>query len=422
VIFSDKWQENSSAICRPQRVVRVTFRGNPQIGSPADFSYFAKSNQYSQFTNAKYVHAISKILTLFSGNQMQSNRAGYFPASSAASQNYALDPTRTTKGQHASPAQATTSQHQMPAQLSTLSAIGQTPRIDSDASSRRRWTSSLSEGDRRLAAYVFARSVDQRRPDNTELKMLKEGAASIEEARGMLPWGRGNVASDLARTNNESFYRASAMRTTAHEVARLGLGPAQMASLSAYAGGGNCVEHSDVVMHIHAAKLRHGDRLHDVNNVEEDHEAVIQEGAGERPNILLDAWGNTSAINVQDSKYHSDPRTLETLNTYTQETGTLASQQFYVGLQNVNSGAHNTFDSELERIHQRNFKSVGARDSNIVDERFAQRVKDRIARTNPAINEAVAADAARVLGASDRAAVKAAPLIVSAAKNLAQGN
>src|SRR5260370_32157335 len=101
---------------------------------------------------------------------MQSNRAGYLPASTATSQTYAPDPTRTMQGQHAFPAQ-TTAQYQLPAHLSSLSEFGQTPRINSDASGRRRRTSSLSEGDRRLAAHVFARSVDQRRPDNTELKL-----------------------------------------------------------------------------------------------------------------------------------------------------------------------------------------------------------------------------------------------------------
>jgi hypothetical protein len=307
---------------------------------------------------------------------------------------------------------------QIPASLSALSEIGHKSGTDLNASPRRRRTSSLSEADRRLASYLFARSVDRRPPDLDELKMLKEGHASVEEARRLLPWGRGNVESDLTRTKNESLYRAWAMRS----MAPLGLHPVQRAALAVYAGGGNCGEHADVVMHVHAAKLAIGDRLHDVNNPGGDHAAVIHEGGGERPDIVLDAWGNIGALNVRDSKYHGDSRDLETIYTYTSDIGETATEQFYRNVQQVNSDEHDKFDSELERVRSLNIKSVGSRDSNVVEEGFARRISERISSTDPAINHVNAVNAARSIGASERAAVRAAPMIIDDAANMTRGN
>jgi hypothetical protein len=281
---------------------------------------------------------------------------------------------------------------------------------------RPRRTSSLSESDRRLATYIFARAAVQRPAGQEEIAMLKTASESVAEAKQLLPFGRGNVEPDLTNTRNEGFYRATAMRL----IAGLGLNPAQRSALAAYAGGGNCGEHADVVMHIQAAKLKNGDRLHDVNNWAEDHEAVVHEGGAGRPHLVLDAWGNLGALNVQDSKYHRDMRDLETLHTYTPETGRSASEQFRGHLQRVDTDAHNTFDLELERVRELNVKSVGARDPNVVDEGFAEQVRVAVAQTPAPVNNENALSAARSIGASERAAKKAAPTIIESASDLSR--
>ena len=202
------------------------------------------------------------------------------------------------------------------------------------------------------------------------------------------------------------------------------LSSVRRAALSVHAGAGNCGEHSDVLMHVHGEKLSAGDRLHDVNNVIEDHEAVILEGAGERPDILLDAWGSrhsTNAMNVMDSKYHNDARDLETISTFTQKTGLEASSRFKVSLSNgVNEakGSKDVFDAELKRARERGTKSVGARDSNVFNEGFAVRVKAKIAESDPAKNLHFAAIAAISLGASSTSASRAAPKIIQIAADL----
>ncbi len=293
---------------------------------------------------------------------------------------------------------------------------------DAKTSDRHRRSSSLSNADRRLAAYVFARTVDNRLPSDIELGMLREANASMKETQKLLPEGRGNVRSDLDRTQNDSFFRSSAMRSALQKVS---LSSAQRAALAVHAGAGNCGEHSDVLMHVHAEKLSTGDRLHDVNNFIEDHQAVILEGAGERPDILLDVWGSrhrTSAMNVMDSKYHNDVRDLETLSTFTQKIGLEASTEFKNSLSNGLHEAKNVFDTELKRARERGIKSVGARDSNVFNEAFATRVKAKIAESDLAKNLHFASSAAIFLGASYSSASRAAPEIVKIASDLTKSD
>ncbi|NWC09084.1 hypothetical protein HX776_09675 [Pseudomonas agarici] len=289
---------------------------------------------------------------------------------------------------------------------------------DIKTSDRPRRSSSLSDTDRRLAAYVFARTVDNRLPNDIELGMLREANVSIKETQKLLSEGRGNVRSDLDRTQNDSFFRSFAMRSTLQKVR---LSSAQRAALAVHARAGNCGEHSDVLMHVHAEKLSAGDRLHDVYNFIEDHEAVILEGAGERPDILLDVWGSrhrTSAMNVIDSKYHNDARDLETIGTLTQKTGLEASSEFKGSLSNGINEAKGVFDAELKRARERGTKSVGARDSNVFNEAFAARVKAKVAENDPAKNLHFALNAAISIGASSSSASRAAPEIIQIASDL----
>jgi hypothetical protein len=293
----------------------------------------------------------------------------------------------------------------------------------------------FSEADLKLATYLFARSLDKRPVGEVELAMLRDANSSVYAARSMLPLGRGNVAADLTKSNNESFLRAAAIRSAVEE---LPLTNSERAALAVYAGAGNCGEHSDVVMHVHAAKLSSGDRLHDVNNPLEDHEAVVQEGFGKRPDILLDAWGNGSAINVVDSEIHNDPRDLETINTYTQENGPAASADFRANLANESGPGRNVFDSKLDQKRSMNFRSVGARDSNIVNRHFAERVTKRIqdppsatkklgapleaAAILPVNTEIIAVGSARSLGANVRQSTNKASTIVQEALDLTKSD
>jgi hypothetical protein len=241
----------------------------------------------------------------------------------------------------------------------------------------------LSEAEQYLVNYMFARMIDGRPVEAVERTMLEEGNLTLARARELMVWGRNNVESDVRGANYEAFYRVSALKGTIASMPHLNQDHAMRAALTAYAGGGNCGEFSDLVMSLHAILLRPGEELHDLTNVEEDHEAVVHRGGDNRPNMLLDAWGtrHLGAINLEDSRYHNDPAVLRLLNYVVAAVGALVTRQFEARLPQIDADEMNFFDEELERLRERfNITSVGTRDCSIVDQAFAARVAAHLNR------------------------------------------
>jgi len=153
----------------------------------------------------------------------------------------------------------------------------------------------LSEQDTRLAAYLALRSLKAQAIDSNRLRALREANDSVEQTRRQLSYGRGNVSNDLQRSL-EPGWRVRFM----HQ--QPGNGWAYRTALAMKMAAGNCDEHADVAMAVHAGKLAPGESVQGLGGKHVKHAwAETRLADGER--IVMDAWAEGPAILAEDSGF-----------------------------------------------------------------------------------------------------------------------
>ncbi len=176
---------------------------------------------------------------------------------------------------------------------------------------------------RPLATYAAQRAL-QGRPLLEDLRPLRAADDTVRETRATLWAGRGNVVEDLISTDFDSSRRTSASRAMANRIVPdPNRTASQFTSLCAgfavAAGAGNCGEHADIALRLHAGRLGAGQVADKVTQPGVDHVWVEQSPApGENgPTIVIDPWMRGPAVVLEDA--HSlhglaQPMALETVS------------------------------------------------------------------------------------------------------------
>lgn len=218
----------------------------------------------------------------------------------------------------------------LPARRAALSAGECTPRtratLPQAKAGEERLSRSLAQQELPLAGYLFARAADSRHVDDKEdIDALRSADESVREAREHLSIGRGNVTTDLDRSNNESQHRTLAGRqlkkaldeANLHSTGSM-LTPTQAAGASMVTKAGNCGEFSRLSAALHADKLKADEIAVRVEMPDvADHVWVeLQRNVGTDRDIILDAWTEGPAIFEPDAAFSSIPARKRPLTGY----------------------------------------------------------------------------------------------------------
>lgn len=170
-----------------------------------------------------------------------------------------------------------------------------------------RSTDKVDAGEMPLAGYLLARHVDGRQVEGDDLERLRLANDSMRETRALLEHGRGNVREDIENTAHESSRRTQGHRALLKE------NDIESTWLSApiWSGAGNCGEHADVSVAVHAARMPPGEQARAVKPMFIDHvwaesipmEDVISKQSNPERKIVMDSWMDGPAVFESDSPY-----------------------------------------------------------------------------------------------------------------------
>lgn len=165
----------------------------------------------------------------------------------------------------------------------------------------------ISAADQRLLGYTMGRAVDARAVEGADLDRLRQCNQTVEQTRGHLSLGRGNVAPDIQASGGASTRHAEAgrrvtgqtMRT--HQLESFSMARAVSAM---HAQAGNCNEHAVLAMHLHGAQLQPGEVVHAASHKAVDHAwAELRDQQEPKHHVAMDPWGFGPAVFVDDGQF-----------------------------------------------------------------------------------------------------------------------
>lgn len=269
---------------------------------------------------------------------------------------------------------------------SELAALRSAPR---QADSR-----ALTESERQIAGYVLAREVDGR-PVGDDLPRLKSANESVAKAREMLRYGRGNVQRDIDASEGESIARVAVGR--AINRVRGGDGTTNAtdeAALAILTEAGNCGEHANVAVHLHAGKLRaRGDEVRLVARRGIDH-AWGEADNGARTSeqtIVLDPWNHGSAVYAADSRHGQSSLGLQQHARFTGKDGLRVLSRMEGIVDDLRQQFDQQFPELLEHARKTTAGGKGAYRTTkpVINSSFAERASKNLSKPLSA-SEAIA--------------------------------
>ena len=177
-------------------------------------------------------------------------------------------------------------------------ALGALRRHGGLAAAARLWTHWLREGD----------------VEPADLDTVCRAQGAIDRTRAQLPWGRGNVVSDVVRTAEESTWRTTAGRIALPEPARPAASRvetiADRAAQARFMGAGNCDEFAALVQVRLAPHLRPSERLEQWGLAHPNHtwcELVQGAGTPHETRWVVDPWSEGPVLRSEDTGLHDRP-------------------------------------------------------------------------------------------------------------------
>ncbi|MBV8649801.1 hypothetical protein [Paludibacterium sp.] len=196
----------------------------------------------------------------------------------------------------------------------------------------------LTKRERGLAAYLTLRASKGLALDGELLQRLREANRSVEETREALSHGRGNVRSDL-KMSLEPGWRVRFIHS------QPGNGWADRAALAMRMAAGNCDEHADVAMAMHAGKLAPGESVQSLGGKYVKH-AWTETRLADGERIVIDAWAEGPAVLAADSHFSQQPDNRTEYLSLDPAQGRHFARQTQAALQRLNA------DTALEQRWQ----------------------------------------------------------------------
>lgn len=238
-----------------------------------------------------------------------------------------------------------------------------------------------------LAGYLLAREIDGRAVPEQELGRLRSAHETVVQTRKLLPWGRGNVRSDVEATGGESLVRAYLAQELAQDLAKdkaPGFEDApNVAGAAMFARAGVCSNHAAVAMHLHAGKLDAPDEaVHFAGRPLVDHAwSELRKGRGRKNVIVMDAWAEGSAVYAEDARHTRLALGVKSYGRYDASNGPAAADRAFEAAAKLTELApHETIDEIRHALKEEppsDNKMLDAR--TVLDKRFTQRVEKKMA-------------------------------------------
>jgi hypothetical protein len=242
------------------------------------------------------------------------------------------------------------------------SPTGLTPRMPV---AKRDPQQSFTNGDIQLAAYVLARQVHNRPVPADELNLLQYANEAVQAAQRQLD--HGNVTTDIHATNHLSTRLVEGVRAVFDKLPQQ---PPQdeKAGVFASVGAGNCWHFSRVGgnllnnLRIADGGLLPGEKIEFMSHALKDHAYLIWSVTLQGPEILLDPWSTSSAINVVDAQYVSSHQQEQKLGPphITQASSGAAQEAFNKGLTQTGPELQKRIDAEVQQLTTEGFEYARA--------------------------------------------------------------
>lgn len=238
-----------------------------------------------------------------------------------------------------------------------------------------------------LAGYLLAREIDGRAVPEQELARLRSAHETVVQTRKLLPWGRGNVRSDVEVTGGESLVRAYVAQELAQNLAN-GKAVAfedapNVAGAAMFARAGVCSNHAAVAMHLHAGKLDAPDEsVHFAGRPLVDHAwSELRKGRGRKNVIVMDAWSEGSAVYAEDARHTRLALGIKSYGRYGASNGPAASDRAFEAAAKLTELApHETIDEIRQALKQQPPSDNAMHAARtVLDKRFTQRVEKKMA-------------------------------------------
>jgi hypothetical protein len=208
-------------------------------------------------------------------------------------------------------------------------------------------SSSTSVAEQRLplAGYLLARTIDRRPVSGKGIAALRTADDAVNDVRAALPHGRGNVDTDITRTNGESVVLTLAARRAAEDLLETATpmidgGDVDSciadAAASRMYGAGNCGVRASIGVLAYGARALQAGRRPDESvhivaheNEDEDHEwAEVRPSDPDLGPVVLDAWCDGSAVFAEDSRFARERNSIETSEVF--DVATAAEGHWFV--------------------------------------------------------------------------------------------
>ncbi|MGY4730875.1 hypothetical protein [Burkholderia pyrrocinia] len=173
-----------------------------------------------------------------------------------------------------------------------------------------------------LAAYLTARSTLYRTIEGDQLHGLRKANDSVNEARDLLPYGRANVTTDVAKSP-ETYWRWEYLQTG-------GRGNGSVARATAVVmkvGADCCGGHALVTAGVHSGKLSAGETLLPHCDARDFDHAWTETIRHDGDRIIMDAWADGPAVMAEDSKFSPSLDCRDSNMTLQQESGRKFNQE-----------------------------------------------------------------------------------------------
>ena len=258
--------------------------------------------------------------------------------------------------------------------------------------------------DLELAGYLLAREITGRPVGTPTRELLQRANESKKEVLQLMPYGRGNVTTDLEATGNIGFHRLAAVRYLAGSASSLGQPPqrtlATNAGMAVYAGGGNCGEFASVAAHVHAKRMHPGERsVVQGGGSDFDHSWVVLSGraspGGTTPRVVLDVWGEGPVVDAHDGHFTSptrgEPLTVQTID----HANATAAHGAFIAATEPNEGTKRRLAKFIDAQAQRQVEPKGTiyAPTPIVAPAFCQEARAAVQarQDDPQLRQAAAA-------------------------------
>ncbi|TFW06304.1 hypothetical protein E4K72_10255 [Oxalobacteraceae bacterium OM1] len=288
-----------------------------------------------------------------------------------------------------------------------------------------RYANRMGAGEAPLAGYLFGRALRGGVPQGATLTRLRLADRTRRQTQSLLWRGRGNVATDLARSSFDAFHRVHAARTVGADPEVLF---EEEVALAIHAGAGNCEESGRVAAFMHVPRMRPDESVHLVQHAIESHAWAEVRHAGGRTaidDVIIDAWAEGPAVLRADAAYAKRVNAIRSIVDLGPDYGLMPFLNVQDAVDAIRAGNHlqQAFAfvyEEARRCALRPEPESIWQPEPVLDRAMHEAIADGLAGTG-LHKQLLAIHVARAgFDMSIRPAIAAAPGILSAAQALAQ--